>query len=170
MCYYISTWGNFWALDNAIVCICMCVSVCVCVNPELVSVIAHHHFKLGTPNWDQGCKHLDFDPCYLGVIQLELQGLVLLLFYFALKYLLSGLFPVGLSMAFVMFWIIGSYLTGSWNCVTLGHFGTNKACRQSLADANLGLLNQWQFRYNQQMVEEIKLFASHPSGQLATHS
>ena len=41
-------------------CRCLPLSVCVCVRPcvnhELVRVITHHLFQLGSPNLDQRCK------------------------------------------------------------------------------------------------------------------
>ena len=50
-------------------------SVCVCNNHELVHMITHRLFKLGSPNLDQRCKTLWFRPLlFLGMIDLDLQG------------------------------------------------------------------------------------------------
>ena len=35
--------------------LCICMSMCVCINHELVRMITHRSFKLGSPNSDQRC-------------------------------------------------------------------------------------------------------------------
>ena len=45
MCLSVSLWINHVSL-----------SVCVCINHELVHVITHHPFKLGSSHFDQRCK------------------------------------------------------------------------------------------------------------------
>ena len=53
----------------------MCVRVCVCINHELVRLITHRSFKLGSPNLDQRCKTSWFRSLlFLGMIDLDLQG------------------------------------------------------------------------------------------------
>ena len=42
----------FWPTGIVIACICVCVCICVC-QFLLVCSIAHHSFKLGSPNLDQ---------------------------------------------------------------------------------------------------------------------
>ena len=49
------------------VCVCLWLSVCllcvcVCVNHKFVHTITHHPFKPGSPNLDQECKQLGWDP------------------------------------------------------------------------------------------------------------
>ena len=50
------TRGQFWPSGIVVACVCLCVCPCVCVNPQLVRVITHHPFKLGSPNLDHRCK------------------------------------------------------------------------------------------------------------------
>ena len=61
------------------VCVCVCVYVCVCVcvsvNHELVQVIIHQPFKLGSPNLVQRSKTPWLRSLlFLGAIDLDLQG------------------------------------------------------------------------------------------------
>ena len=52
------TRGQFWPSGIVVVCVCLCVrpSVRPCINHELVRVITHRPFKLGSPNLDHRCK------------------------------------------------------------------------------------------------------------------
>ena len=53
----------------------LCVRVCVCINHELVRMITHRSFKLGSPNLDQRCKTPWFRSLlFLGMIDIDLQG------------------------------------------------------------------------------------------------
>ena len=53
----------------------VCVCVCVCGNHEIVCVITHHPFKLGSPNLDQRCKTTWLRSLlFYGTFDLDLQG------------------------------------------------------------------------------------------------
>ena len=54
--FVIFTWGQFWPSGIVVACFCLCPSVHPCVNHELVRVITHHPFKLGSPNLYHRCK------------------------------------------------------------------------------------------------------------------
>ena len=75
----IITQGQFWPLNIVVawvwVCVCLCLSVCVCVNHELVRMIIHDSFKLGSPTLDQRCKPpWLWSLLFCGAIDLDPQG------------------------------------------------------------------------------------------------
>ena len=79
----IITQGQFWPLSIVVawiwVCVCPCLSVCVCVNHELVRMIIHDSFKLGSPNLDQRCKPpWLWSLLFCRAIDLDLQGQIYL--------------------------------------------------------------------------------------------
>ena len=72
---YIFIRGQFWPSGIVVACVCLCVCPCVCVNPQLVRVITHHPFKLGSPNLDHRCKRPWLRSLsFWDVIGLDLQG------------------------------------------------------------------------------------------------
>ena len=73
----IFTRGQFWPSGIVIACVCgsVCPCVCMCINHELVRMITHRPFKLGSPNLDHRCKTPWFGSLlFLGMIDRDLQG------------------------------------------------------------------------------------------------
>ena len=69
----IFTGGQFWPSGIVVACVCVC--VCVCGNHELVRMITHHPFKLGSPNLGQRCKTTSLRSLlFYGTFDLDLQG------------------------------------------------------------------------------------------------
>ena len=67
------TRGQFWPSGIVVACVCLC--VCVSVNHELVRVIIHQPFKLGSPNLVQRSKTPWLRSLlFFGAIDLDLQG------------------------------------------------------------------------------------------------
>ena len=73
----IFTRGQFWPSGIVVACVCVSVCLCVCVsvNHELVRVIIHQPFKLGSPNLVQRSKTPWLRSLlFFGAIDLDLKG------------------------------------------------------------------------------------------------
>ena len=70
--FIITSEASFWPSVIVIACICMC---CVLVNLELVCVVTHHLFNLGSPNLVQRGKRFWLRSLlYCWAIELDLHG------------------------------------------------------------------------------------------------